>query len=140
MLLLATFVVACLAIVAVWLSGTTPSLRAALSLAAVAIAGVSIGRLLRPPIVSLLWRVEGGVDLVLNGTLVDGRRETLGVIQSGRVIGPLIVLTVRWPPRERATIWLLPDNLDADVRRRLRIRLDAQTSGDKLASGNADSG
>ncbi len=139
MLLVATVVVALLAMLAVWLSGAVQWLRLVLTFAAAGVGGMAAGNLLRPRIRSLLWRSEGGVDLVLNDTLADGRHEVRGAIQGARVMGPLIVLTVRWPPRERATIWLLSDNLDTDVLRRLRMRLGAQ-AGDGFASGNADSG
>lgn len=139
MLLVATIVVMLLAIVAVWFIGVAQWLRLVLALVAIAIGGAAVGSLLRPCVQSLLWRAEGGVDLVLNGTRADGRHEVQGALQSGRIMGPLIVLTLRWPPREHATIWLLPDNLDVDARRRLRMRLGAQAGGN-LASGNADSG
>ncbi|MGH8151385.1 MAG: hypothetical protein ACREPF_01455, partial [Rhodanobacteraceae bacterium] len=68
---------------------------------------------------------------------VDGPRETQGGVSAARVLGPLIVLTVRWPPRERAHLWILPDNLDADTRRRLRVRMASDAGGD-VPSGNAD--
>ncbi len=134
----ATVAVALLAILAVWISGSPPWLRAVLGALVAAIAGMSLGRLLRPRVRTVLWRSDGGVDLTLNDTPTDGRREVQGAIQHARVTGPLIVLTLRWPPRERATVWLLPDNLDADTRRRLRVRLGSGGGG--LASGNADSG
>ena len=88
---------------------------------------------------SILWRADGGADLVLNDRPGDNRREAQGAIQAMRVMGPLIALTLRWPPRGRATLWLLPDSLDVDTRRRLRMRLGADPDG-SFASGNADSG
>lgn len=138
MLLAATIVVAVLAVCAAWLSGGPPWLRAILIVAVAAIGGSSIGRMLRPRVRSLSWRVDGGVDLTLNDTLADGRREAQGTLRGGRVMGPLIVLTLCWPPRASASIWLLPDNLDADTRRRLRMRLGAADG--RPESGNADSG
>lgn len=133
----ATLVVALLAIAAIWLSGLPHGLAVVLTLAIATYTGAALGNLLRPRVRSVVWRADGGADLVLNDRLGDGRREVQGAIHAARMTGPLIALTLRWPPRGRATLWLLPDNLDADTRRRLRMRLGAEAG---VASGNADSG
>ncbi len=137
-LVVATVAVGMLAIVAVWISRGPHWLHLCLTLLVAGYTGATVGQMLRPRVKSLLWRADGGVDLVLDDTLTDGRREVQGVVRTARVMGPLIVLSLRWPRRGRATVWLLPDNLDADTRRRLRMRLGAGDAG--LASGNADSG
>jgi len=137
-LILATFAAAMLATVAVWLSGLPHWAHFALTLGIAGIAGAAFGNLLRPRVRSILWRADGGADLVLNDRLGDNRREAQGAIQAVRVMGPLIALTLRWPPRERAHLWLLPDNLDAETRRRLRMRLGAAPGG-SFTSGNTDS-
>lgn len=137
-LIAATIAIALLAIAAVWISGLPYWLRMALPVFVAGYAGAMLGRILRSRVKTLLWRADGGVDLTLNDTLTDGLREVQGALQDARVMGPLIVLTLRWAPRERAHIWLLPDNLDADTRRRLRMRLGASGTG-LPASGNADS-
>jgi hypothetical protein len=134
----ASIVVALLAMLAAWLSGSPPWLRSLLVAAAAAIWGLSLVRLLRPGIRSVLWRADGGVELTLHDGLADGGRETQGTLGGGRILGPLIVLTLRWPPRASTSIWLLHDNLDADTRRLLRMRLG--TASGSHASGNADSG
>lgn len=138
-LIVAALVVALLALVAVWISAAPPWLRLVLILFIAIYSGVGAGTLLRPRVRSVLWRADGGAELTLGDRATDGRREAEGAIHAVRVMGPLIVLTLRWPPRERATLWLLPDNLDADTRRRLRVRLGAETAA-TLTSGNADSG
>ncbi len=49
-------------------------------------------------------------------------------LRHARVLGPLIVLGLRWdqgPRPRRATLWLLPDSLDAAAHRALRMRLSA---------------
>lgn len=138
-LLAATIAVAALAIVAVAISGAPHRLRVALMLLIVVCGAASLARLLRPRIRSLLWRADGGVDLALRHTRFDRRPEVHGTIQQARVVGPLIVLVLHWPPRGHATLWLLPDNLDPDIRRRLRMRLGSGHAGAPL-SGNADSG
>jgi toxin CptA len=137
-LILATLATAMLAMIAVWLSGLPHWAHLALTLGIAGIAGAAFGNLLRPRVRSILWRADGGADLVLNDRPSDNRREAQGAIQAMRVMGPLIALTLRWPPRERAHLWLLPDNLDAETRRRLRMRVGAAAGGSP-ASGNTDS-
>jgi toxin CptA len=137
-LILATLATAMLAMIAVWLSGLPHWAHLALTLGIAGIAGAAFGNLLRPRVRSLLWRADGGADLVLNDRPGDNRREAQGAIQAMRVMGPLIALTLRWPPRERAHLWLLPDKRDAETRRRLRMRVGAAAGGSP-ASGNTDS-
>jgi toxin CptA len=138
-LIVATIVIVLLAIAALWVSGLPRWLQLALPVLVAGYAGVALGRLLRPRVRSLLWRADGGVDLTLNDTPGDSRREVRGTLRSARAMGPLIVLTLGWSPRVRASLWLLPDNLDVDTRRRLRMRLGS--GGTHAAvSGNADSG
>ncbi len=130
--------VALLALAALWASGLAHWTRAVLSALVAGYAGVTLGHWLRPRVRAVVWRGEGGLNLTLNDTLTDGRREAEGALSAARVLGPLIVLTVRWPPREREHLWILPDNLDADARRRLRMRL-ASEGHLGLASESADS-
>lgn len=134
---LALPVVALLALIAVWISGAPVWLQVLLTACIVVWAGVGMGKLLHPRVRSVTWRADGGVELVLDGGASAGR-EVQGAVAAARVVGPLIALTLRWPPRESTTLWLLPDNLDADTRRRLRMRLGNATAGN-LLSGNADS-
>lgn len=134
-----TIVVAMLAMVAAWLVRGPVWLHAILFVLIVAYAGTTIRGLANPPVKALLWRGEGGVELKLRDRTLDDSKVLLGAVQDARVMGPLIVLTLRWPPRGTASLWLLPDNLDADTRRRLRMRLAASGGHGKL-SGNTDSG
>lgn len=133
----ATIIVALLALLAIGMGAGPRWLRVALGLCVAAVGGVGLGHMLRPPVRTMAWRADGTVDLALNDSVGDGRREAQGGVSAARVLGPLIVLTVRWPPRERAHLWILPDNLDADTRRRLRMRMAAGIGGD-MSSGNAD--
>ena len=134
----ATFAVSLLAMWAVAISGVPQWLRLALALLVAVSGAASLARLLRPRIRSLLWRADGTVELVLRNRTHEKAGDVLGELRGARVMGPLIVLVLRWPPRRRAAMWLLPDNLDSDTRRRLRMRLG---SGDmRTLSGNADSG
>jgi toxin CptA len=137
--MLATIATAALAVIAVWTSGLPHWAHIALTLGIAVVAGAAFGNLLRPRVRSILWRVDGGADLVLDERSGHHHRETQGAVHAMRVMGPLIALTLRWPPRERAHLWLLPDNLGADTRRRLRMRIGTH-AGNDLAPGNADSG
>lgn len=135
--MVATLVVVALAAVAIWASAAPYWLRIALTFAVVGWGGSAVWGMLRPPVRSLAWHADGSVDLVLRDGAPHARRDAQGSVQASRKLGPLIVLTVRWPPRERAHLWILPDNLDADTRRRLRMRVGEGGRPD-LPSGNAD--
>ncbi len=134
-LVAAIVLVMVLALIAVSLTGAHGWVRNALFILVLVLGSTAVGRA-RPRITSLVWRSDGGADIRLRDTALEDGREVQGAIQTARVMGPLIVLTIRWPPRERAHLWLLPDNLDADTRRRLRARLGAGLP----LSGNADTG
>jgi toxin CptA len=138
-LVAATIVMALLAMVAVGFSAAPYWARLVAPLPIGVYAGTALARLLKPRVRSVLWRSDGVVALTLRGASSADQRETQGTVQSARWMGPLIVLTLDWPPRGRATLWLLPDNLDHETHRRLRMRLGVAGSG-SLASGNADSG
>ena len=138
LLILATSLVALLAIVAVWLSGLPRWAQLALVVGIAGSAGAAFGKLLRPRVRSVLWRSDGGAEVSLNDRLGDDRREVQGEVSAARMMGPLIALSLRWPPRERATLWLLPDNLDTGTHRRLRMRLGNAAAG--VLSGNTDNG
>ncbi|HXE67554.1 MAG TPA: protein YgfX [Rhodanobacteraceae bacterium] len=139
LLVIATLVVGVLALVAVQLMHGPAWLHHGLHLAAVAYVAAVVAGMLRPRVRALVWREDGTTEITLRDNLVESGRMMQGAVGSARVLGPLIVLTLRWPPRGRAHLWLLPDNLDADTRRRLRMRLGAETTG-TTASGNADRG
>lgn len=66
------------------------------------------------------WRVDGGWFLRLaDDTDVEAH------LEGARIVAGAIVLRLAWEPRGREALMLLPDNLDADTRRRLRMRLSA---------------
>lgn len=137
-LVIATLVVGLLALVAVHLVRGPAWLHHVLHLAIVAYVAAVVAGMLRARVKALVWREDGTTDITLRDNLVAEGRTLQGTVSGARVLGPLIVLTLRWPPRECAHLWLLPDNLDADTRRRLRMRLGAETAG-AVTSGNADS-
>jgi toxin CptA len=138
LLVIATLVIGLLALVAVQLMRGPAWLHHVLHLAIVAYVAVAIAGMLRPLVRALTWRADGTADITLRDGIVEAGRTVQGAIGNARILGPLIVLTLRWPPHGRAHLWLLPDNLDADTRRRLRMRLGVAGTG-AAASGNADS-
>lgn len=135
-LLVCAIVTVGLAVLAIALSGLPPALKWILIVCALGYGGFVCWRLVHPAVRALLWRGDGGVSITLSNR-AGGTREALGELRDARVFGPLIVLSLRWPLRGRASLWLLHDNLDTDTRRRLRVRLSAD--GIESASGNADS-
>lgn len=139
LLVTATIAVALLALVALQLMGGPAWIRHGLHLAAIAYAGVVVAGLLRPRVRSLVWHADGSTEITLRGNPAEAERSVQGAVNGARVMGPLIVLTLRWPPRARQHLWILPDNLDADTRRRLRMRLGTDATG-SFTSGNTDNG
>lgn len=125
LLMLALIVMAALAIFAVFSSALPHLFASALAIFVAASFGASFARLLSPRVRTMLWRADGSAQLELHDTVRDPRREANAELHASHVLGPLITLKLRWPDRGRATLWLLPDNLDSDTRRRLRVRLSS---------------
>ena len=107
-----------LALIGAWGTDLDGLTRLALAAVALAVAGAALRRRLRPPLVAVRWRGDGEVRV----TLRDGSE--VEATLSGRSWGPLIVLALAWRGH-RLGWWLWPDQLDADSRRRLRMRLSA---------------
>lgn len=137
-LVASTVVVAILATAAVWMIDVRAWLRMPATVVVAIYAAWATLRLARPRVASLVWSGDGGALVRLRSTGAGGGDDVLGAVQDARAMGPLIVLTLRWPPRECAHLWILPDNLDADTRRRLRMRV-GRGGRPHAASGNADS-
>jgi toxin CptA len=111
-----------LAFGAVLVSGlrATATIVAALLVAAVAARGFATLRDGQPA--RCAW-LEGGDWRVRKG---DGDERAAALV-SAQVLGPVIVIVLRLQPeRGSLALVLLPDNADADLRRRLRVRLAAR--------------
>src|SRR5487761_2094004 len=107
-----------LALLGAWGADLDGLMRTLLAALVLMMAGAALRRRLRPPLTVVRWRGDGEVRVMLrDGSEVEA---TL----SGRRWGPLIVLALAWRGR-RLGLWLWPDQLDADSRRRLRMRLSA---------------
>ena len=120
LLALAVVLMALLAIVAVILSRLPWSFQLGACVLVVLYGGYHLRRSRRQPLASVGW--HGDDTWTLN--LADGR-QAQGHLRSGRVLGPLIVLRLAWPQGGETALTLLPDSVDADTRRRLRMRLSA---------------
>jgi hypothetical protein len=106
-----------LAVAAPWLSGSPPPLRAVLSLAALLIGARALHRHWHPAFRRIVHQPSGWM-------LVDASNaESPAVLESHAQVGALLALGFRHGPRARFRALLLPDNLDADTRRRLRLLL-----------------
>lgn len=121
------------AVLAIALSGLPPTVAIALIVLALGYGAMSLWRFLHPRVLGLSWRSDGSVSIRLASR--SGGEEVQGELREARVLGLLIVLRLHWAPHGHASLWLLPDNLDADTRRRLRVRLGGDGAG---ASVNAD--
>ena len=75
-------------------------------------------RRLSLPIYAVGWAGQSG--WTLRG--LDGADEAATLI-SFRIIGQLVLLRLASSRYGKLTLWLMPDNVDADTRRRLRMRL-----------------
>lgn len=124
-LTLALMVVALLAVVAIMLCALALWLRLMLALFAIGYAAWAINKLRHPGLAAVGWRSDHTWGLrLIDGTETDAR------LRTSRVLGAMIVLRLSWSPRGRAALILLPDNMDADTRRRMRMRLSAQADSD----------
>ena len=108
--------VAVLALIGAWGADLDGLTRLALAAVVLAVAGDALRRRLRPPLVAVRWRGDGEVRVMLR----DGNE--VEATLRGHRWGPLIVLALTWRGH-RLGLWLWPDQLDADSRRRLRMRL-----------------
>ncbi len=121
-LMLAVVLVCILAMLALWLSGLPWWGKLGLIPAAVAYAVATWLRMNRNAPGRVAWQAEG------HWNLLDAQQRTRAVeLESAVVRGNWIFLNFRRRNSEPVRIVLGPDNCEADTRRRLRVRLAAQT-------------
>lgn len=109
-----------LALVATWTSRLVPVLALVASVMIIHYVWSSLRRIRHVPVQSATWRSDGGWSLVLDdGETVEAR------LAGSRVVAGAVLLRLAWEPRREAWLTLFPDNLAADARRRLRMRLSA---------------
>ncbi|MFK2876710.1 hypothetical protein [Rhodanobacter hydrolyticus] len=76
------------------------------------------------PVKAAGWSSEGGWSLHL-----ADRSDTPARLASFRVLGECLLLRLRSAPLGEQVLLLAPDNSDADIRRRLRMRLATVQAG-----------
>jgi toxin CptA len=109
--------VTCLTVVAVMASGGPVLMRVVLASVLVAVCSQAIRRL-QLPIYAVGWASRSG--WTLRG--LDGADDAAALL-SFRIVGQLVLLRLVSGRYGKLTLWLMPDNTDADIRRRLRMRL-----------------
>ena len=107
-----------LALLAIAACGLPAWSKIALAIVASVYAGWALRDFLRPPCRHLLWHAAGH----WRAHDSDGQ-EHVAELRHASVIGGLIVLSFRAASIGKTSIVLLPDNCDAETRRRLRVRL-----------------
>jgi toxin CptA len=110
-------VVTGLAVLAIMTSGMPLLARIALALASAATCVHAIRRL-HLSIYAVGWASQSG--WTLRG--VDGADDAATLV-SFRILRQLVLLRLASVRYGKLTLWLMPDNTDADIRRRLRMRL-----------------
>ncbi|MDE3210536.1 MAG: hypothetical protein KGM46_07325 [Pseudomonadota bacterium] len=123
----ALIVMCCLALLAVACCGLAPWQQALLALALVANASRVARKLAATPVIAAGWSADAGWTVHLSG-----QRDVAVVLASFRVLGPYVLLRLKAPARTVHVLFLAPDNSDADIRRRLRMRLATMASGEAL--------
>ena len=110
--------IALLALVAVVLAGVAAWAKVLLACAIVVYAARELRGHLRGTARRVAWHEAGHWRIAL-----DDGEERVAELQHAVVRGGWLVLTLRAGNGERVALILGPDNSDADVRRRLRVRL-----------------
>lgn len=113
---------AALAVLAIWLSRLPWAVAAAASACVIVLVIVQARRMRKRTVQRVAWQSDDNWILVL-----DDDEQVQARLCGSRVLGPMIVLRFSWARTGRVALFLTPDNLDADLRRRLRMRLSAQT-------------
>ncbi|MBE1161286.1 hypothetical protein [Dyella acidiphila] len=109
--------VTALAELAILLSGVPFVLKAILALGACLACYLAV-RGLRVPVRAVGWALHSGWTL----RDTDGADEPATLL-SFRCLQGMILLRLAGQRRGQLVLWLMPDNSDADIRRRLRMRL-----------------
>src|SRR6185312_6946689 len=109
------------------LSGLAWWLKAALLAVVVLATYRAARRWSASPVRAAGWSGEGGWSL----RLAD-HRDLPASLASFRVLGACVLLRLRVPPLGEQVLLLAPDNSDADIRRRLRMRLATVQAGEAV--------
>ena len=119
--------VAALAVLAVALCGLAGWLKLLLAVGVLGSAWQAIRRLARSPVAAAGWSADAGWTLQLRP-----HQDVPATLASFRALGSLVLLRLRTADRGVQVLLLAPDNSDADIRRRLRMRLATLQPGEAL--------
>jgi toxin CptA len=114
----ALVLVATLALQAVALCALSPWLKLLLAVAVLLMTWQSVRRLAVTPIAAAGWSADNGWTL----RMAD-HEDVPAMLASFRILGAFILLRLQTVERGVQVLLLGPDNSDADIRRRLRMRL-----------------
>ena len=121
----ALLVVAALAAAALALCALPAWLKPVLILALLLAAWRTLRRLAAVPVTAAGWGADNQWVLHLHA-----REDVPATLASFRVLGSLVLLRLRTAERGVQVLLLAPDNSDADIRRRLRMRLATRQAGE----------
>lgn len=119
--------VAALALLAIALSALPTWLRLLLAAAVSLATWRSLRRLATGPVVAAGWNAGDSWTLHL-----ADHEDVPATLASFRVLGTFVLLRLRTAERGVQVLLLAPDNSDADIRRRLRMRLATIQAGEAL--------
>ncbi|MDE2307740.1 MAG: hypothetical protein KGJ97_05545 [Xanthomonadaceae bacterium] len=107
-----------LAVAAVALSALAPWQKLPLAVGVLLATALAARRIAASPVIAAGWRADNGWTLQL-----APHQEVSATLASFRVLGSFVLLRLRTAERGVLVLLLAPDNSDADIRRRLRMRL-----------------
>jgi len=119
--------VAALALLALALCGLAGWLKLLLAAGVLGATWFSIRRLTASPVQAAGWSADAGWTLHLHP-----HQDVPATLASFRALGSLVLLRLRTADRGVQVLLLAPDNSDADIRRRLRMRLATLQPGEAL--------
>lgn len=119
--------VAVLAMLAIVLSGLPVGLKLLLAALVALLVFLALRRWSASPVRAAGWSGEAGWSL----RLAD-HSDTPAVLASFRMLGSCILLRLQAAPLGEQVLLLAPDNSDADIRRRLRMRLASVQAGEAV--------
>jgi toxin CptA len=123
----AMILLAALSILAVALCALAAWLKWLLAIAVVLATWRSLHQVATAPIAAAGWSDENGWIL----RLLD-HQDVPATLASFRVLGAFVLLRLQTPERGVQVLLLAPDNSDADIRRRLRMRLATMEPGEAV--------
>jgi toxin CptA len=121
-------VVAALAVLAVLLSGLAWWMKLLLSVIVLVAASRSVRRMAQSPISAAGWGAEDSWTVHMTS-----HEDVPATLVSFRVLGVLVLLRLKTAEHGTHSLLLAPDNSDADIRRRLRMRLATVQAGEATA-------